>query len=238
MSCARYYVEAMGSGGLYIEYTYYQVAPAFFLAREPAHQEKLDFVDVLRARYNPVTLSAHPFGCVRCERPAKQFLDDPTYAMVYGTTAFAVNIALVAVCQASLCHRTGHALLGVFKARKAQSLGLSSCGPELLRCQSCFKLEERRYQRCGRCNGPSYCSIDCQKTDWRQHKPCCTSRVEAAKMSLEELAQRDQNACEFTHGTGEVSYMNHPGTFSEREQKLGLSTDLIGVGADAAKHRA
>lgn len=237
MSCARYYVEALGSGGLCFEYTYYHVAPAFFLARKPTNQEKLELVDVLRAKYNPVTLSAHRFGCVRCGRPANGFLDYPTYALLYGSTAFAVNNVLVAVCQASECHATGYALLEVIKTRKARSFGLSSVGPEMLNCQSCFKLQERRYQRCERCRGPSYCSVDCQKTNWRQHKPFCISRVEAKKLSLGELAQRDQDACDFTHGTGELSHMNHSGQFSETEEKLGLNANTVGIGADAAKQR-
>ena len=57
-------------------------------------------------------------------------------------------------------------------------------------------------------------------------------------MSLEELAQRDQDACDFTHGTGELSHMNHSGQFSEKEEQLGLSANSAGIGADAAEQRS
>lgn len=47
-----------------------------------------------------------------------------------------------------------------------------------LRCQSCGAREEeagraRRLLRCTRCRSVYYCSGDCQRSDWAQHKPGC-----------------------------------------------------------------
>ncbi len=63
--------------------------------------------------------------------------------------------------------------------------------------------------------GPPYCSIECQKADWKRHKPDCNARVEAMQLSSAELAQLDQDASDLTHATGERSHMNHPGKFPE-----------------------
>ncbi len=182
MSNVRYYVEALGSHNLYIDYTYHHVAPAVFLAREPTDREKLDLVNSLRNHYNPKMLASHPFGCVECGKPAEQFVDRPTYAL-HDPAAFAVNNELIAVCQASSCRSKGRAILQLTMSKQAHKPGLASAGPEMLLCRNCFKLEKGQYQRCGRCTGPPYCSIECQKADWKRHKPDCNAHVEAMQLS-------------------------------------------------------
>ncbi len=43
-----------------------------------------------------------------------------------------------------------------------------------------------------------------------------------------ELAQLDQDASD-TDATGELSYMNQPGKFPEKQDRLGLASDLVGA---------
>ncbi|KAJ7036702.1 hypothetical protein C8F04DRAFT_1094133 [Mycena alexandri] len=42
-----------------------------------------------------------------------------------------------------------------------------------LACYKCFKDEDIRLSRCSGCHRISYCSSECQKLDWRQHKAMC-----------------------------------------------------------------
>ncbi len=37
------------------------------------------------------------------------------------------------------------------------------------RCGTCAG----KLRRCGRCKGPHYCSVDCQRVDWRRHQRVC-----------------------------------------------------------------
>ncbi|KAJ7225071.1 hypothetical protein B0H12DRAFT_1060134 [Mycena haematopus] len=42
-----------------------------------------------------------------------------------------------------------------------------------LACYKCFKEEDARLSRCSGCHRISYCSSECQKLDWKLHKPMC-----------------------------------------------------------------
>ncbi|KAJ7839648.1 hypothetical protein B0H13DRAFT_2101891 [Mycena leptocephala] len=42
-----------------------------------------------------------------------------------------------------------------------------------LACYKCFKEEDVRLSRCSGCHRISYCSPECQKDGWKQHKPMC-----------------------------------------------------------------
>ena len=94
-------------------------------------------------------------------------------------------------------------------------------------CRNCHQLKETCFQRCGRCKGPPYCSDQCQKADWRRHKPNCNGRV----------VWYGQYANDFTQGTGELKHWNHPGAFPEVQQEMGLGTQLADFGAEKAKAR-
>ncbi|KAJ7667263.1 hypothetical protein B0H17DRAFT_1088895 [Mycena rosella] len=55
-----------------------------------------------------------------------------------------------------------------------------------LACYKCFKEEGVRLSRCGGCHRISYCSPECQKLDWKGHKPMCKalSAIENGKISM------------------------------------------------------
>ncbi|KAJ6532467.1 hypothetical protein B0H19DRAFT_1187609 [Mycena capillaripes] len=40
-------------------------------------------------------------------------------------------------------------------------------------CYKCFEEEDVRLHRCGGCLRIVYCSLECQKLDWKVHKPMC-----------------------------------------------------------------
>lgn len=80
MARARYCVFIADGGDEFV-YTFYCFAPAFFLARNPTHEEKLAFADQLVTRYNPRALKMKSFGCMSCGRQAIQAVDWLRYAL-------------------------------------------------------------------------------------------------------------------------------------------------------------
>ncbi|KAL3130404.1 hypothetical protein ABBQ38_008228 [Trebouxia sp. C0009 RCD-2024] len=75
MARARYCVSIAGGRDEFV-YTFYCFSPAFFLARNPTHEEKLAFANQLVTRFKPRALSMKSFGCVKCGRQGMQ----PTFA--------------------------------------------------------------------------------------------------------------------------------------------------------------
>ncbi|PVH80401.1 hypothetical protein DL98DRAFT_654798 [Cadophora sp. DSE1049] len=52
--------------------------------------------------------------------------------------------------------------------------------PATMRCAACAKLEvflPAPLKACGRCKRVRYCSIECQKTDWKSHKLACATQT-------------------------------------------------------------
>ena len=66
----------------------------------------------------------------------------------------------------------------------AKELNKSSSRAICEHCK-CIEKEANCFQRCARCNLAAYCSRDCQKADWKEHKTKCkeiaavTERLEA-----------------------------------------------------------
>jgi len=44
-------------------------------------------------------------------------------------------------------------------------------------CQNCGRLENKgeKFKFCARCKGPAYCSPECQKANWKEHKKTCAA---------------------------------------------------------------
>ncbi|KAJ7183518.1 hypothetical protein C8R46DRAFT_1067191 [Mycena filopes] len=57
-----------------------------------------------------------------------------------------------------------------------------------LACYKCFKEEDIRLSRCSGCRRISYCSPECQKADWRNHKPICKALSSIEKNNPMALA--------------------------------------------------
>lgn len=47
-----------------------------------------------------------------------------------------------------------------------------------MECRVCAKTVEH-LKKCSVCRAVSYCSVDCQKVDWNQHKKVCQKPAEA-----------------------------------------------------------
>ncbi|KAK6988684.1 MYND-type domain-containing protein [Favolaschia claudopus] len=58
-----------------------------------------------------------------------------------------------------------------------------------LACYKCYKEEDVRLSRCSGCLRISYCSSECQKIDWKNHKPMCKalSSIEKEPMAMATL---------------------------------------------------
>ena len=51
--------------------------------------------------------------------------------------------------------------------------------PKITECNSCQGTNSLKY--CGRCKTVKYCSVDCQRKDWPNHKPNCVPIAEQTK---------------------------------------------------------
>ncbi|KAJ7167308.1 hypothetical protein C8R43DRAFT_984815 [Mycena crocata] len=76
---------------------------------------------------------------------------------------------------------------------KPQSLPLSAELVTYRACFSCHKSETKkhRFSRCGACHIPAYCSVECQKKDWKSHKKSC------------QLQTKNRESIEVMRGTPE-----------------------------------
>jgi hypothetical protein len=54
-------------------------------------------------------------------------------------------------------------------AAQAQPAAAGVAKQQCARCGTCAG----KLRRCGRCKGPHYCSVDCQRADWRRHQRVC-----------------------------------------------------------------
>ncbi len=213
MARARYCVNIIDGQDEFV-YTFYCVAPAFFLARNPTHEEKLAFANQLVSRYNPRALRMKSFGCASCGRQAHQAVDWLTYAL-RDPGCLAVNNTLLPVCKSLLCARRAKTALEAYRQKPSLHQGRVTLGPEILSCRTCFRdySDTMPLQACARCGATLYCSPECQKINWKFHKQQCKGRVEAAKLTTEQLDQLDLLVSLKTGGTMEFPDYNHHGKF-------------------------
>lgn len=81
-------------------------------------------------------------------------------------------------------------------------------------CFICHKLQTElplALKRCAKCQGTLYCSRQCQKNDWKNHKRICTSQASSSQGFASSVPQQS---------TGR----HNPG-FQATNQLLGLSND-------------
>ena len=133
-------------------YTFYCFAPISFLARNPTHQEKVDFANQLVTRYNPRALSMKPFACFICGRPAHENVEWLTYAL-RDPGCLAVNNSIFPVYDTGTCLRKTQVNLAIFQRDPSFHNGaVRPLGPEVLSCRVCFKPSEQvPLQACSRC---------------------------------------------------------------------------------------
>lgn len=221
MARARYCVDVVEPGKDGFMYTFDCIAPAFYLARNPTHEEKLAFASQMASRYNPRALNMKSFECVTCRRRAHLSVDWLTYAL-RDPGCLAVNNTIFPVCQGASCAREAQRALDVNRNTVALHQGVVKLGPEMTSCRTCFKDYSGPLQACSRCNATLYCSQKCQRLDWKSHKQQCTGRVEAAKLTSDQLAQLDMLLSLQTGETMEIPQYNHPGKLPPAELEAGI----------------
>ena len=128
--------------------------------------------------------------CGRCERRMR-FLCQ-LYAPVVAEHGQAFHRTLyVYFCDVAACSRAGGALsVAVLRAQLARRNGIYSFdgGGEVaveLKSDVCAVCGGSAVERCSACKCVAYCSVDCQRTDWKLgHKTVCKLRAEG---KLEEM---------------------------------------------------
>ena len=234
MARARCCISVVEPGKDEFVYTFYCIAPAFFLARNPTHEEKLAFAGQLTTTYNHRALQMKAFACIACKRPAHQSIDWLTYALS-DPGCMAVNNTILPVCQAAACARKAQRALDSYRKTQALHQGSVAMGPEIISCRTCFRdhSDKLPLQACSRCNATLYCSPECQKIGWKLHKQQCTGRVEAAKLTAEQLRQLDTLLRLRTGGTMELPQCNHPGKLPPAHTQAGIG-DMLECGQETA----
>ena len=213
MARARCVIDIAQPEGLVdFEHTYYCFAPAFFLSRPPTQEEKDAFADQVAARYTPRAVKSRKFRCVVCSRKARRFVEYLTY-FLSDPGFLCVGNEVAPVCLVACCTRMVRAELEHVQRTVANDTGEKNYGPERLGCRACFRefSDTLPMKQCSRCTATLYCSSECQKLNWRSHKQQCKGRVEAAKLTADQLAQLDKMASLTTNGTLELSHLDHPG---------------------------
>ena len=74
---------------------------------------------------------------------------------------------------------------------EAEEFGGSTRAALIVRkgCSSCGNEEMEKRLLCGACKGPVYCSAECQKREWKKHKPVCKRQVELYAQPVDEGAE-------------------------------------------------
>ena len=100
--------------------------------------------------------------CAMCGEPeAKEYMDGVTF----------VKLRYLLICQKIMC--------GPECLKKMQSSFTKTIDPPNLfkTCRNCMTMEQMSskvvLKKCMRCEGVRYCSKECQKADWKRHKPEC-----------------------------------------------------------------
>merc|ERR1740117_2229437 len=62
--------------------------------------------------------------------------------------------------------------------------------------------------QCGRCKTIVYCSKECQRLHWNEHKPACLTREEQklSRTAARKTTVKDCNFCKRTKKTGEKAF--------------------------------
>lgn len=169
-----------------------------------------------------------------CGRQAIQAVDWLRYAL-RDPGCLAVNNTLLPVCENDFCVRKAETALDAYRQNPSLHQEGVKLGPEVLSCKSCFRdhSDTLPLQACARCGATLYCSLDCQKMDWQFHKQQCKGRVEAAKLTNEQLDQLDLLVNLKTGGTREFPDANHHGKFPEDNTYAGWE-GMLQCGQEAA----
>lgn len=84
-----------------------------------------------------------------------------------------------------------------------------------LKCQVCH-LQNTKLSACSACKSVYYCSIQCQKKDWKEHKAaCCFVSAKQKQMEEEEAERRRKEALKTKIGDFKLGPIVGTGNFSE-----------------------
>ena len=105
------------------------------------------------------------------------------------------------------------------QASSASDLGSSTSGEVTYYCYTCGSLPApgQKLRYCGRCEGTKYCSKQCAKADWGEHKLVCESTRRAKGVALANLEAQRSRKAELNQGTRDsVNWLNkQPGLKNE-----------------------
>jgi hypothetical protein len=144
------------------------------LAANPNQHYQTQFLNavhpILLEHYG-ACLNASGLTCSECTRPKKEALTTPMSWLHLADDPF-VNILV-----SPLCETGGRCEM---QSRRETQKMMEELGneaeAEMTACKVCYKVEGA--QKCARCRTVSYCGKECQKKDWKRHKPVCKATNE------------------------------------------------------------
>ena len=105
------------------------------------------------------------------------------------------------------------------QASGASNLGSSTSNEVTYHCYKCGSLPApgQKLRYCGRCEGTMYCSKQCAKADWGEHKLVCDNTRRAKGVALANLEAQGGRKAELNQGTRDsVNWLyEQPGSMNE-----------------------
>ena len=165
-----YALKTTDAAGRDIEWAFPHEAPASLMVPSAPHQEVAKFLSDMCNRYTAKLRREAKFKCC-CGRPATNFVgqpqwfgkDDPGQSVIFDQP--------IPICQRGVCETLAHQKHRQRVRDCENETGESIKDRDILLCAVCGQLSSG--SKCGRCRVVSYCSKDCQRAHWPQHKQFC-----------------------------------------------------------------
>lgn len=171
----QYVVKARDDAGNLFEKTYPHTAPASLFGSAPDKQESKLFLHKLCTVYHKRILEAKPFRCVVCGEKAEDLVHQP-YLYLHAAEPAVIDMP-TPICEKPPCQTVARQQMQEMLRQVEDATQQDIADREIVSCATCGKTDS--LQRCNNCKVTAYCSRECQKSHWKQHKPACQQAAAA-----------------------------------------------------------
>lgn len=169
MAKVNYVIQAKDDAGHKVERTYTVDAPASLLRPSPSREESALFLHKLCTVHHKRVLEGAPFRCVICGDKAEDLLHQP-HSYLHLPQPQVIDMP-TPICTKALCQTEARQAMAEVMRQVEDTIQQDIAHTEVLFCAACGKSESLR--KCQNCMVTAYCSKQCQRAHWPQHKPAC-----------------------------------------------------------------